>query len=50
MIGELLEGKGVNMTPISQVNVTFKREGKGEVRIEAHKIRCYRDIQGVLTL
>ena len=29
-IGELLEGKGVNMPPISQVNVTFKREGRGE--------------------
>jgi hypothetical protein len=29
-IGELLEGRGVNMPPISQVNVTFKREGKAE--------------------
>ena len=24
-IGELLDGKGVNMPPISQVNVTFMR-------------------------
>ena len=29
-IGELLEGKGVNIPPISQVNVMFKREGRGE--------------------
>ena len=29
-IGELLEGRGVNMPPISQVNVTFKREGKSD--------------------
>ena len=29
-IGELLDGKRLAMPPISQVNVTFKREGRGE--------------------